>query len=42
MRYGCDLICIGTHGRGAAGNFILGSVANRLSQIARVPVLLVR
>ena len=42
QRYGCDLICIGTHGRGVAGNFVLGSVANRLSQIARVPVLLVR
>src|SRR5262245_61021142 len=42
LRYGCDFICIGTHGRGAAGNLLLGSVATRLSQISRVPVLLVR
>jgi nucleotide-binding universal stress UspA family protein len=42
LRYGCDLICIGTHGRSAVGNFLLGSVASRLAQIARVPVMLVR
>jgi nucleotide-binding universal stress UspA family protein len=42
LRYGCDMICVGTHGRGAAGNFLLGSVATRLAQIARVPILLVR
>ena len=42
LRYGCDLICIGTHGRTATGNLLLGSVATKLGQIARVPVLLVR
>ena len=42
LRYGCDLICVGTHGRGVAGNFALGSVANRLAQISRVPLMLVR
>jgi len=42
LRYGCDLICIGTHGRGPLGNVVLGSVAMRLAQIARVPVMLVR
>lgn len=38
----CDLIFIGTHGRTAAGNMLLGSVANKVLHIARVPVLLVR
>lgn len=42
LRYGCDLICVGTHGRGTAGRLLLGSVATRLSEIARVPLLLVR
>lgn len=42
LRYGCDLICIGSHGRSVAGNFLLGSVATRLAQIARVPVQMVR
>ena len=42
LRYGCDLICIGTHGRGPVGSVVLGSVAARLAQIARVPVMLVR
>ena len=38
----CDLIFIGTHGRTAAGNMLLGSVANKVLHIASVPVLLVR
>jgi nucleotide-binding universal stress UspA family protein len=38
----CDLIFIGTHGRTAAGNMLLGSVANKVLHIAKVPVLLVR
>ena len=42
LRYGCDFICVGTHGRGAAGNLLLGSIATRLAQISRVPLLLVR
>ena len=38
----CDLIFIGTHGRTAAGNMLLGSVATKVLHIATVPVLLVR
>ena len=38
----CDQICIGTHGRTAAGNMLLGSVATRVLHIATTPVLLVR
>lgn len=38
----CDMIFIGTHGRTAAGNMLLGSVANKVLHIADVPVLLVR
>ena len=38
----CDLIFIGTHGRTAAGNMLLGSIATKVSHIASVPVLLVR
>ncbi len=41
-RYGCDLIYIGTHGRTASGNLLLGSVATKVLHIATVPVLLVR
>ena len=39
---GCDLIFIGTHGRTAAGNMLLGSIATKVLHIAAVPVLLVR
>ena len=39
---GCDLIFIGTHGRTAAGNMLLGSIATKVMHIATVPVLLVR
>lgn len=38
----CDLIFIGTHGRTAAGNMLLGSTATKVLHISRVPVLLVR
>jgi nucleotide-binding universal stress UspA family protein len=38
----CDLIFIGTHGRTAAGNMLLGSVATKVMHIAATPVLLVR
>jgi nucleotide-binding universal stress UspA family protein len=38
----CDMILIGTHGRTAAGNILLGSVANKVLHLATVPVLLVR
>ena len=38
----CDLICIGTHGRSAVGNMVLGSTAAKVTHISRTPVLLVR
>lgn len=41
-RVGADLIVIGTHGRGAIGRAILGSVAQNLIRTAPVPVLTVR
>lgn len=39
---GCDQIYIGTHGRTAAGNMLLGSTATKVAHISRIPVLLVR
>lgn len=39
---GCDLIVIGTHGRGAVGRFVMGSVTTRLLPISSVPVLVYR
>lgn len=38
----CDLIYIGTHGRTATGNLLLGSVATKVLHLATVPVLLVK
>jgi len=38
----CDMICIGTHGRTAAGNMVLGSTATKVTHISSTPVLLVR
>ena len=37
-----DLIAMTTHGRGALGRWIFGSVANRVARSSPVPVLLVR
>jgi nucleotide-binding universal stress UspA family protein len=36
---GCEIICLGTHGRGTVGTVLLGSVAARVLQLASVPVL---
>lgn len=38
----CDLIFVGTHGRTAAGNALLGSTATKVLHISKTPVLLVR
>lgn len=38
----CDLVFIGTHGRTAAGNMLLGSIATKVLHISPIPVLLVR
>ncbi|MEA1931996.1 MAG: universal stress protein [Euryarchaeota archaeon] len=39
---GCDLIVMGTHGRGGIDRLLLGSVAEKVVRAAHVPVLTVR
>jgi nucleotide-binding universal stress UspA family protein len=39
---GCDLIVMGTHGRGGLNRILLGSVAERVVRSATVPVMTVR
>jgi len=39
---GCDLIVVGSHGRGLLARALLGSVAQRVLRHADVPVLVVR
>jgi nucleotide-binding universal stress UspA family protein len=41
-REGCDLIAMGTHGRGGIDRLLLGSVAERVVRSSEVPVLTVR
>lgn len=38
----CDMIVMGTHGRGAMAGLIAGSVATRVLQLATCPVLMVK
>ena len=38
----CDLIFVGTHGRTATGNALLGSTATKVLHISKTPVLLAR
>jgi nucleotide-binding universal stress UspA family protein len=42
LQNGCDLIVMGTRGREGLSRVFLGSVAERVSRLAPVPVLLVR
>ena len=39
---GCELILMGTHGRGGIAGLVTGSVANRVLHLASCPVLLVK
>jgi len=39
QRWGCDLILLGSHGRGAFRRLLMGSVAAQLLSIATVPVM---
>lgn len=39
---GCDLIVIGTHGRGFLSRALLGSVANNVIRMSTCPVLTIR
>ncbi|MBL8430103.1 MAG: universal stress protein [Dechloromonas sp.] len=39
---GCDLIVMGTHGRGAVAGLIMGSIASRVLHQVPCPVLLVK
>ncbi|MFB6136587.1 MAG: universal stress protein [Halobacteriaceae archaeon] len=41
-REGCDLVVMGTHGRGGIDRLLLGSVAERIVRTSDVPVLTVR
>ncbi|APW37271.1 universal stress protein UspA [Rhodoferax koreense] len=41
-RWSADLIVLGTHGRRGVGRFLMGSGAESILRLAKVPVLLVR
>jgi nucleotide-binding universal stress UspA family protein len=39
---GFDLIVLGSHGRGAVGRLVLGSVAQKVTHESQIPVIVVR
>jgi nucleotide-binding universal stress UspA family protein len=39
---GCDLICMGSHGRGGLAQFLLGSVTSKVLSLCSLPVLVHR
>ena len=41
-RYHCGMIVIGTRGHGAIDSMVVGSVANKVVHLSKVPVLLVK
>ena len=41
LAQGCDMIVVGSRGRGAVKRALLGSVSSRLAHIATVPLLIV-
>ena len=41
-KHHCDSIIMGTRGMGALGNLVLGSTANQVIQLAKMPVTLVK
>lgn len=42
QQHGCEMIVMGTHGRGAFGNLVMGSVALRVIAESSVPVLVTK
>ncbi|SDI48598.1 universal stress protein [Propionivibrio dicarboxylicus] len=39
---GCDQIVMGTHGRGALGDLLMGSITLKVLHLAQIPILLVK
>lgn len=39
---GCDQIVMGTHGRGALGDLLMGSITLKVLHLTKIPVLLVK
>lgn len=39
--YNCDMIIMGTHGKGIIGNAFLGSTAKRVLRRTRKPILII-